>query len=134
MPARSMNSKQRYSWSLVVIGVLVCTNLIAIVEIVRVRSVKVPLIQGELQRSQTVLGTTWAMLDFTNGERRQYELVPAVRDAQIADTGRRDGPFAVWTWTYKTSGGGGVAAAEAFVESYNQKMRQLADAVEPGGG
>ncbi|MEO0965566.1 MAG: hypothetical protein AAFY08_10645 [Planctomycetota bacterium] len=126
MPLRSANSGTRYPWWLVVIGLLVLTNVIALVEVVRVRSVTVPLYEAEVHRSQTTLGGVWAMLDFENGERRQYEPIPAGRGAQIADTGRRDGPFEIWTWTYTDHVVGGAAAGEAFVESYNQKMRQLA--------
>ncbi|MEO0587011.1 MAG: hypothetical protein AAF078_05170 [Planctomycetota bacterium] len=117
----------RFSWTVVVIGLLVIVNLFTIGELLRVRGMKLPVVQSELEASQAMLGTIWAMLDYENGERRQYKLVVASRGALNAATGEQDGPFEVWSWTY-VDWTGGKAAAQAFADAYNRKMRDLHEA------
>ncbi|MEM6332328.1 MAG: hypothetical protein AAF823_03210 [Planctomycetota bacterium] len=119
----------RFSWTFIAIGLLVIANLFTIGELLRVRGVKLSAVQSQLERSQTRLGTTMAEADFERGELRVYEPAPMSAGPATVDTGMRDGSFEVWSWPYAELAGS-EAAAQAFAEAYNQKMRELHEATE----
>lgn len=77
--------------------------------------------QNELYGFATYAGAMQAHADYANGVHRQYELVA---DTRSGFTGRHDGPFEVWRWTYYPDlGQSHLRANQAFVEMYNTKMR-----------
>ena len=108
----------------IVIVFLVVMNLITAGLLVKAYAWDQMWLRNELWAQATTSGTMWSMVDFRADNLRQLRLVPAENGA-IEDTGQRDGPFEIWTWTYIEGMPGSREAAEIFVNSYNSKMRYM---------
>lgn len=120
----SLATMKRPWLTVLLIVSLVATNLVTAGLLVKAYSWDQMWLRFELQTQATSHGGMWAMNDFRAGKFRQLRLVSAAV-GRIEDTGRRDGPFEIWTWTYVDGAPGSREAAEAFVAMYNGKMRHM---------
>ena len=64
-----------------------------------------------------------AIHDYRTGQLRIFVLKP---DGREEFTGRKDGPYELWTWpTHPTLGRTSTMADEAYVNRYNLRMRSM---------
>ncbi|HXE55399.1 MAG TPA: hypothetical protein VN541_20410 [Tepidisphaeraceae bacterium] len=77
--------------------------------------------RDELYGFATYAGSMQAHADYCNGVLREYELSAG---GHSDFTGRRDGPFQIWRWTYYPDlGRNNRFANQAFVQAYNSRMK-----------
>lgn len=110
------------------LGVLIATNLLCVALLLKARRTE------QIWRDQV---SVWAghaaaleaLSDFENGRLRVFELARidlAKGGQQSAFTGRRDGPFEIWTRAYFAYlGPPDRYANEQFITAYNDKMRYM---------
>jgi hypothetical protein len=76
-------------------------------------------------------GNLQARIWFQEG---RYRLLELSSEDKSRFTGRKDGPFEIWTWTHYTNSPSLTVTTDdqQFVASFNARMRQLWDARERG--
>jgi hypothetical protein len=81
-------------------------------------------LEADRQAHARLAGSHSAAEDFHRGRLRLLEL-DAHAGAKTRPTGKRDGPFEIWTWSHAELSSFGGKAAETFVCCYNERMREL---------
>ena len=111
-----------------VLGVLIATNLLSVAILLKTQRTE-ELWRDQMRGMAGYAAALQALSDFENGKLRIFELarIDLAEGGQLfAFTGRRDGPFEIWTRGYlQFLSPPDRYANEQFIKTYNSKMRYM---------